>query len=368
MNITILASIGAKNLGDELILKNEIILLKKQFAWKNPVFAVFTYDTKNIFYKKNNIEYLEYFPIWIKNPKNFFKNLKNFFVFLKTILVADLVVIGWGWIFFDNENSENNTNLAQWNFRTKIIRFFKKNILFWWIWINIKQEKNLKILKKIFSWAYNVTVRDIYSKGILDKIWINSKIIKDPVFFDNLEKNIPHLNPLLLSKRKGTAKNNLIFWKDYKNFDLKLLEKIDFNGKNIWIAFRKGFLTEKQIKDLIEFLLEKNIKKIILIPHSFHKLDENSNDYIFLEKFLEKKLSHPWIPSLKTKGRRLEKENQIEICKNMEESYEIYKKKKIDINFAMRLHSIILSEVYNIDYIGISYTKKTENILLDLEK
>jgi polysaccharide pyruvyl transferase WcaK-like protein len=52
----------------------------------------------------------------------------------------------------------------------------------------------------------------------------------------------------------------------------------------------------------------------------------------------------------------------------MQESYEIYKNKKIDFNFAMRLHSIILSEVYNIEYIGISYTKKTENLLKDLEK
>ena len=57
MNIIILASIWAQNLGDELILKNEIILLEKQFSWKKPAFAVFTYDKKDIFYKKNNIEY-----------------------------------------------------------------------------------------------------------------------------------------------------------------------------------------------------------------------------------------------------------------------------------------------------------------------
>jgi hypothetical protein len=42
---------------------------------------------------------------------------------------------------------------------------------------------------------------------------------------------------------------------------------------------------------------------------------------------------------------------KIFITKNLEESYEIYKNKKIDINFSMRLHSIILSEVYNINFI-----------------
>jgi polysaccharide pyruvyl transferase WcaK-like protein len=46
----------------------------------------------------------------------------------------------------------------------------------------------------------------------------------------------------------------------------------------------------------------------------------------------------------------------------MQESYEIYTKKKIDINLAMRLHSIILSHVYSIPYIAISYSKKTDEI------
>jgi len=81
----------------------------------------------------------------------------------------------------------------------------------------------------------------------------------------------------------------------------------------------------------------------------FHKQDKKYNDYIFLEKFI--KINN----------------KKISITKNLEESYEIYKNKKIDFNFAMRLHSIILSEVYNIDFIGISYAKKTYNILKQIE-
>ncbi len=349
MNITILASIWAENLWDELILKNEIILLEKQFASKKPVFAVFSYDTKNIFYKKNNIEYLEYFPIWIRKIKNIFRNIKNFWTFIKTIIVSDLVVIWWGWIFFDNEIGGKNSNLFWWNFRTKIIRFFKKNILFWWVWINISDKKNLKKLKKIFSWAYNVTVRDEYSKEILDKIWIKSKIIKDPVFFDNLEKETsPQPSPTGEGVDTKLEKNKfLVFWKDYKDFDLDSLKNLDFSWKNVWIAFRRWFLSEEKIEKLIKIILEKNWK-IILIPHSFHKTDDFSNDCVFLKKFAQK--------------------FELKICKNMTESYEIYTQKKIDFNFASRLHSIILSEVYNIDYIGISYTKKTENLLMDLEK
>ena len=42
--------------------------------------------------------------------------------------------------------------------------------------------------------------------------------------------------------------------------------------------------------------------------------------------------------------------------------------KKIDFALAMRLHSIILSQVYNIPFIWFSYSKKTAEILNELEK
>jgi len=47
----------------------------------------------------------------------------------------------------------------------------------------------------------------------------------------------------------------------------------------------------------------------------------------------------------------------------MKESYEIYTNKKIDLNLASRLHSIILSQVYEIDFIAISYSTKTDEII-----
>jgi len=47
----------------------------------------------------------------------------------------------------------------------------------------------------------------------------------------------------------------------------------------------------------------------------------------------------------------------------MQESYDIYKNKKIDICLVMRLHAIILSQVYGIDFIAFSYSKKTDEVL-----
>jgi len=55
-----------------------------------------------------------------------------------------------------------------------------------------------------------------------------------------------------------------------------------------------------------------------------------------------------------------------EIKKSMQEVYEAYTKRGVDINIAMRLHSIILSEVYEIPYIALSYSQKTEEQLKKL--
>ena len=91
MNITILASIGAQNLGDELIIKNEVMLLEKEFPKSN--FRIFTYDREHPFFQQNNIEYIEYFPIDSKKIKNLLRNIRNLFTFLRAIYWSDIVVI-----------------------------------------------------------------------------------------------------------------------------------------------------------------------------------------------------------------------------------------------------------------------------------
>lgn len=52
MKIAIFASIWAQNLWDELILKNEINILEKEY-WNDSRFYVFSYDKKkSIFFKR----------------------------------------------------------------------------------------------------------------------------------------------------------------------------------------------------------------------------------------------------------------------------------------------------------------------------
>ncbi len=336
MIISIFASIWCQNLGDELILKNEIIFLRQKYEKYAPDFKVFTYDKNDIFYSADDIEYCDYFPIWIKNPKNLIKNIKAFFNFLNLTKKSDLIVIWWGWIFFDEEKQNVGNPLKQWIFRTSIFRFYKKKIHFFAPWINIKNDENLTKIKSIFFPSYKITVRDEYSYILLKKLYLESNVelTKDPVFYDKLN-----------STWIDIGQRGKLLWKvSCKNFDITNLFDYNFKNKAVWLAFRSGYLVDDitNIKLIIDFLLEQNAN-IILLPHSFHKTDSIANDYDFLNQFT--------------------KNENIKIASNMHEVYEHYINKSIDINLTMRLHSMILSYVYWINFLAFSYSTKTDEAL-----
>ncbi len=341
MIISIFASVWAQNLGDELILKNEIKLLERKY-WKDTKFIVFSYDPLNPFLKKSNIVYKEYFPVWIRNLSNLFRNICNFFSFLITIFRSDLIVIGWGWIIYDSENQSTKEPLDQWLFRTKLFYFFNKDVYFFAVWLNIKNKFNLHKVKQIFSQA-EVTVRDTYSHNLLKEIWISSTIVKDPVFSE-IEWKI--------------QKSYMIKKTNSYDFTFRDLADIDLNWKKVAIAFRRGYMTkkeaedwkieeEKKINEIISYILE-NWWEVILIPNSFHKKDSIANDYVFLNKFT-----------------RINE--KIRIISTMEDVYSKYIYREFDLCLAMRLHAIILSQVYEIPFIWVSYSKKTDEILSMIE-
>ena len=78
------------------------------------------------------------------------------------------------------------------------------------------------------------------------------------------------------------------------------------------------------------------------MPHSFHKSDKLANDYDFLNAC---KIS--W----------------VKIANSVHDTYNYYKDKKMDLVFSQRLHSMILSEGYDISFIGFVYSKKTRELL-----
>lgn len=343
MIISIFASIWAQNLWDELILKNEIKLLEQEY-WKDTQFIVFSYDHTNPFYEKSNIIYKEYFPNWIRNSWNFFRNICNFFTFIKVTLKSDLIIIWWGWIIYDNEKQTTKWPLNAWLYRVNIFNFLGKKYNFFAVWINIKNKIYYHELKKIFINANKITVRDNYSFELLKSLWINSIRVNDPVFYDVKEYN---KNSFLIKKFNSLK------------FSSKDIQDLDLKWKKIAIAFRKWYLVEQddkvsekieewRINEIINLILEK-WGEIILLPMSFHKTDIIANDYVFLSKFL-----------------RINE--KIRIISSMQEVYNKFIYKEFDICLAMRLHSVILSQVYWIPFVWVSYSTKTDEILKEIEK
>ncbi len=334
MNISIFASIWARNLWDELILKNEIELLKEEF-WKNTQFQVASYEVKNPVFHIENTWYFEYFPFGIKNPRNFVRNIQNLWKFIWILIWSDIVVIWWWGIIYDSEIQAVKNPLNQWIFRTYLARFFRRKIYFYAIGIDIKKEENFQKLEKIFKNVWKITVRDEKSQEQLEKIGLKSKIIDDPVMREDEEKGI-------------------ILWvHNVKSFIPKDFEKYDFQGKKVWLALRSWYIW-KSWKERIERLLieelcryiEKQGWKIIFLPHSLHKMDMKANDYEFMKQFVN---------------------YERYIYANIWEVYTAYNHKMIDVIISMRLHSIILSYTYGIDQIVLSYCQKTDELIKKLK-
>jgi len=342
MNISIFASTWCQNLWDELILKNEIELLKEEFGTGTlevPIFINFkvaSYDPQNLVFKIADTEYFEYFPLWIRKAKNIFRNVKNFFTFLRVIFWSDIVVIWGGGIIYDSEVQSVWNPLKQWLFRVRVARFFRKKIYFYALWIDIKQEENTKILKNIFKKSYKITVRDIKSYEQLKQVGIQSELVDDPVMSEwNMRWDI-------LKKLSS------------RNFSLWDFEGINFQWKEVWLALRSGYIW-KSLSPKIEKLLiselclniEKKWWKIVFLPHSFHSFDTVANDYMFMEEFTRE-------------GR--------EIKTSLSEVYNWYienQNKKLLVS--MRLHSIILASVYDIPQIVLSYSQKTDEVIKKLQ-
>lgn len=335
MNISIFASVWCQNLWDELIVKNEVSLLEEEF-WKEASFRIFSYDVSDTFFMQKNINYYEYFPIAFRRPENIFRNIRNFWNFIGSILWSDIVVIWWGWIIYDSELQSVRSPLDQWIFRTNIARLFWKKIYFYAVWIDIKEEENIKKLKNIFKKSWKITVRDEKSQKQLDDIWITSEIVDDPVMGE--EKN----------------KWNILWVHNSKNFKLKDFERYDFRWKRVWLALRSWYIWSSGdvriesllVKELCDYI-EQKWGKLIFLPHSLHKTDARANDYKFMKQYIN---------------------YDREIYATLGEVYTAYTHNMVDLVISMRLHSIILSHVYGIDQITLSYSQKTQEAIKKLSE
>lgn len=303
MNISIFTATGHYNLGDELILLQEYEVLKEKYP--NANFYIFTYDKKSSLIE-DKIKYIKYFPSNIK--KKPFKNIKYLWKNIVAIYKSDLIIIWGGGLIYESEVQSSSSPIMQWKFRVFLAKLFRKKLVYLSVWINTSSPKKIKYLfngKKT-----TVSVRDIKSQQILENIWIKSIILTDPVF------NLKSENSPILGVRG--------------------------KEKTIWISLRKWYLKDEQdfIKQAILYL-SKSGYKIVFLSHSIHQKDLLANDYLFLKDIAKK--------------------YNIEITSKISDTLKAYK--KLDYVIGMRFHSLVLSIVYNIPFLALSYWQKTEELL-----
>lgn len=303
MNISIFTATGHYNLGDELILLQEYEVLKEKYP--NANFYIFTYNKKSSLIE-DKVKYVKYFPNNIK--KKPFKNIKYLWKNIVAIYKSDLIIIWGGWLIYESEIQSSSFPIMQWKFRVFLAKLFGKKIVYLSIWINTSNPKKIKYL--FTSKKTLVSVRDLKSQQILNQIWIKSIILPDPVF-------------LLPSSTS--------------------LERVGGEGL-IWISLRKWYLRHEQdfIKQIILYLSKAGYK-IVFLSHSIHQKDVLANDYLFLKDIAKK--------------------YNIEITSNISDTLKTYK--KLDFVIGMRFHSLVLSIVYNIPFLALSYWQKTEELLSD---
>lgn len=338
MNIVILAALWAQNLGDELIVKNEVSLLEQEFG-KDTQFHIYSYDTAHPFFTAPNIQYKEYFPIALRNPKNIFRNIVNYFAFISSLLWSQTVVIGWWGIFYDHEITGSQQALRQWLFRVKTARLLKKKIYFYAVSLDIKDPNNDILIQDIFRDAYKVSVRDELSQKYLSRCGIESELVNDPVIYDRTWQAPEH--SCLRQSFHST---------DFKPSDIATQY---IKWKTIAIALRKGYLSQSwsdqielaMVRELLKYICD-NWWNIVLLPHSFHPIDTESNDAVFFQEVLLGIADHY--------------QANMSMCSSMQETYEYYGSHKPDMLIAQRLHAMILAEAYQIPYIALSYADKTQ--------
>lgn len=266
--------------------------------------TVFTYDSRSTVVPEGfSVRYAPYFPSGLR--KRPFANLKFLLDTVLAVRKSDLVVIGGGGIFYDNEGQSFRKQVFEWGFRAALVRFFRKPLLFWGVGIDVRKE-NVNALRALFSGPRTtVTVRDEKSAETLRLVGVASRIVPDPAF----------LMPPVSREDRGNR------------------------PKTVGISVRKGYLPngESSVREIVRTVRKHGFSPVF-VTHSFHPNDPETDDAAFVAE--------------------IAREEGIPVTGSLDETVAAYG--RLDAMVAMRLHAGILSFVNGIPVFLLSYSKKTD--------
>jgi len=324
--IVIAASYFGINLGDEAIL--EAIIKSIYHIRKDIKITVLAWDVKKVrefhydLFKKFNIKVL-----CQPGGKFQIKELFNYFLLLRAFLsiaLCNYFIWGGGGIINDE-----GYFLKYYLTSLKIASLLKKKIFVFAIGVNfIKNKKLSRKIKKYLSKAHLISVRDEKSMENLNNMGVKKEInvVADPVFF------LENCNPGQFYKKETSqfiVGVNLRPWFDriiHSTDEVLKMDKTLDNLANIFLELKK----------------ELNFQ-LILIPFDLLK-------DVKILKILKDKLGSALNVEL------CDKINSLDELKNIMQ--------KLDFFIGMRLHSIIFALRGKIPFFLISYTEKTNNLII----
>lgn len=316
--ITLMTALGAWNLGDELIAWCEYQCMREYFPEAH--IFVYSYENSNSLFvklskKDRSVHMRPYFPSNIR--KYPFHNIRALWKMFSDIVTSDLLIIGGGGLWYDNEVGQNpHIQRLQWMLRVWIAKVFHTPILFWWIGIDVN-EKCIAKYRSIFSGDNTqIIVRDHHSYDLLKKIEISSILSTDSVI--TLSK---HFQELLTH---NTPESSERF--------------------HIGISVRSGYHHDEIniLKDVVG-QLRKKYSNCIIYGLSYSHREENP---IISDTTLLKLLDLDQIIT-----------NHAEILRLLP---------TLDIMIATRLHAMITARLINIPTLCLSYARKTREVFATL--
>ncbi len=308
MKIVFLTATGAYNIGDELILSEEVRYIRSRYPEAD--ITIFTYDARSsLVTDMSRLSFVSYFPNHIRTKP--LENIGYFFQNISTLLRADMVFIGGGSILFDNEHGISFRRLLlQWFFRICIARIGRAKICFWGIGIDIMKHENRLKISILFSKKDTIFVRDHETYNIIEALELHPTLIPDIVFL--------HSPPIF--SPETTAK------------------------KMVWISLRWWFSSENLacIPAIYDFLLNAGYDPIFL-AHSFSG-DAEQNDILKIRAVMGQKA--------------------YKITKSLKKTLSLYP--SLYAVCGMRFHAGVLACVHEVPFIPFFYGTKGRELVKTL--
>ncbi|HIJ59049.1 MAG TPA: glycosyltransferase, partial [Nitrospirae bacterium] len=297
---------GFGNLGDELILKN-IVLILKNLGFEH--FYAISDDLDYSFSKHKAINFIKW---------NDYKTLNE------TVKNIDIAILGGGGLFQDYDRLdiyglfENRLGVHIFSIIPILARIHKKPVAYLFNGVGpLFSEDSRKFTSYAYSISNFISVRDNKSRDILEGLGFNDIVVSiDPVFYS-------YENIIKKGKDKPIVGLSLRQWLDKR--------------------------LQSQTVDAVAKFIKEFADKFDFTFVSFQDHDNYNSDTMIYKELLSRVDN---IDLIQSKDYRLD---EIE---------EIFG--NFSFFIGMRFHSIILSLKYKIPFIAISYWNKVEGLLSEL--